>query len=294
MILTEGGQLVIHDLQHWQPTPLTLPVQELPPMTLARLVPTVSLAVLKESTAGGSAAVSPRPSSSGLPSPSPRGSEAPSAGAVALHTQQQQQGPLPQHALTLDRVRACSRRGGALGEGGGNGLAPPPLEHWPFTGGQPAASLAGSGNAAAAASVRRHPSALYFSGHRDGRVRVWDATTQVPELLLTIPAVAGQERLRAVTAMEVGHLEQAGLLPAAGVLKLQRALATNSSSLPCSCQLYSVGQTNFCCIPPGSLSCALRAGGPILRDCDGGPRRRRCQSVPVLRLAAKRAPHEYR
>ncbi|KAL4458921.1 hypothetical protein ABPG75_013786 [Micractinium tetrahymenae] len=194
MILTEGGQLVIHDLLHWQPTPLTLPVQELPPMTLARLVPTVSLAVLKESTAGGSAAVSPRPSSTGLPSPSPRGGEPLSAGSVALHVQQQQQGALPQHALTLDRVRACSRRGGGAGEGGGEGLAPPPLEHWPFTGGQPAASLAGS---------RRHPSALYFSGHRDGRVRVWDATTQVPELLLTIPAAAGQERLRAVTAMEV-------------------------------------------------------------------------------------------
>ncbi|KAL4431642.1 hypothetical protein ABPG77_001484 [Micractinium sp. CCAP 211/92] len=206
MILTEGGQLVIHDLQQWQPTPLTLPVQELPPMTLARLVPTVSLAVLKESTAGGSAAVSPRPSSCGLPSPSPRGGEPPSAGSVAVHLQQQQQqqqGPLPQHALTLDRVRACSRRGGALGDGGADGPAPPPLEHWPFTGGQPAASLAACGSAAAAASVRRHPSALYFSGHRDGRVRVWDATTQVPELLLTIPATAGQERLRAVTAMEV-------------------------------------------------------------------------------------------
>lgn len=172
-------------------------------MTLARLVPTVSLAVLKESAAGGSAAVSPRPSSTGLASPSPRGGEAPSAGSVALQVQQQQQqGPPPQHALTLDRVRACSRRGGALADAGGSG-PPPPLEHWPFTGGQPAASLA-SGSAASAASVRRHPSALYLSGHRDGRVRVWDATTQVPELLLTIPAVAGQERLRAVTAMEVG------------------------------------------------------------------------------------------
>lgn len=32
---------------------------------------------------------------------------------------------------------------------------------------------------------------------------MWDATTQVPEMLLTIPATAGQERLRAVTALEV-------------------------------------------------------------------------------------------
>ncbi|PSC76739.1 R-Tomsyn-like family [Micractinium conductrix] len=186
MILTEGGQLVVHDLQRWQPTPLTLPIQEMPPITVARLVPTVSAALLRDGTivAGGAPAVhSPVIPGSAQPSPSPRGGEPlGSASSVAAA----QQGP--QHGLTLERVRACSRRAGAD--------VPPSADHWPFTGGVPAASLAGMG-------AKRHPSALYFSGHRDGRVRVWDATTQVPEQLLTIPASAGQERLRAVTALEV-------------------------------------------------------------------------------------------
>jgi hypothetical protein len=210
MILTEGGQLVVHDLQQWQPTPLTLPVQELPPITVAKLVPTVSVALLQSDgrEAGGSAAVSPRcgaglgaAGGSALPSPSPRGGEASSsspAGAAAA-------APLPQHALTLEKVRACSRR---FSQQPGGAAESSLLDHWPFTGGQPACSLAGGGGggepAGSASSAGRHPSSLYFSGHRDGRVRVWDATTQVPELLLTIPAVAGQERLRAVTALEVG------------------------------------------------------------------------------------------
>lgn len=96
-------------------------------------------------------------------------------------------------------MRASSRRSS---QGPGSSLEAALPEHWPFTGGQPACSLAGGGEGAAA-GAKRHPSALYFSGHRDGRVRVWDATMQVPELLLTIPMAAGQERLRAVTAMEV-------------------------------------------------------------------------------------------
>ena len=197
MILTEGGQLVVHDLQRWQPTPLTLPIQEMPPITVARLVPTVSAALLRDGTivAGGAPAVhSPVIPGSAQPSPSPRGGEPlGSASSVAAA----QQGP--QHGLTLERVRACSRRAGAD--------VPPSADHWPFTGGVPAASLTGMG-------AKRHPSALYFSGHRDGRVRVWDATTQVPEQLLTIPASAGQERLRAVTALEVRGRGVRGAQPA--------------------------------------------------------------------------------
>lgn len=272
-------------------------------MTLARLVPTVSLAVLKESAAGGSAAVSPRPSSTGLASPSPRGGEAPSAGSVALQVQQQQQqGPPPQHALTLDRVRACSRRGGALADAGGSG-PPPPLEHWPFTGGQPAASLA-SGSAASAASVRRHPSALYLSGHRDGRVRVWDATTQVPELLLTIPTAAGQERLRAVTAMEVG-LAPTRLHAVAGVPRACSVHAAFTCGFLIPWGPPQPHSTCLCCSRPEvsalfretvRISAVLRApyaGGPLLRHCDCGPRRRRCAHLPVLRLPRERAPHEH-
>jgi hypothetical protein len=194
MILTEGGQLVVHELASWQPTPLTLPIQELPPITLSRLVPSVSPALLAEP--GGSAAVSPRSPGGGAPAAAPastsRGSGSTTPG---MH------GGLPQHALTLGKVRACSRR---CGGGGGEpvGAAAAALaDHWPFTGGEPAASLAAGGGEEGGG--KRHPSALLFTGHRDGRVRVWDSSTQVPELLLTVPASAGQERLRAVTALEV-------------------------------------------------------------------------------------------
>lgn len=158
MILTEGGQLVIHDLVQWQPQPLTLPAQELPPITVSKLVPTVNAETQGEP--GGSAAVSPRsPSaaSAGLPSPSPLDPNPLSAQSCPAGPA----APLSQHALTLDRVRACSRRL-ALTPSGGAGLEHSVLEHWPFSGGQPAASLAGSGGG------RRHPSALYFTGHRDG------------------------------------------------------------------------------------------------------------------------------
>jgi hypothetical protein len=103
MILTEGGQLVVHELASWQPTPLTLPIQELPPITLSRLVPSVSPALLAEP--GGSAAVSPRSPGGGAPAAAPastsRGSGSTTPG---MH------GGLPQHALTLGKVRACSRR----------------------------------------------------------------------------------------------------------------------------------------------------------------------------------------
>ncbi|EFN53326.1 hypothetical protein CHLNCDRAFT_137041 [Chlorella variabilis] len=219
MILTEGGQLVVHDLASWQPTPLTLPIQELPPITVSAFVPTVSVALLAEP--GGSAAVSPRSpklsaasggaGGGGAPSPSPRGGgpASASAAAAAAGTAAAAGQALPQHALTLDRVRACSRRAGQqagdAGAGGSHHHHSLP-DHWPFSGGEPACSMAaggGGGGDAAAGTAKRHPSALYFTGHRDGRVRVWDATVQVPELLLTVPATAGQERLRAVTAMEV-------------------------------------------------------------------------------------------
>lgn len=158
MILTEGGQLVIHDLLHWQPQPLTLPAQELPPITVSKLVPTVNAE--QQGEPGGSAAVSPRSPSAasvGLPSPSP-------LDPGPLSAQSCPAGPaasLPQHALTLDRVRACSRRLGSVPSGGA-GQEPSVLEHWPFSGGQASTSLAGSGGG------RRHPSALFFSGHRDG------------------------------------------------------------------------------------------------------------------------------
>ena len=257
MILTEGGQLVVHDLQQWQPTPLTLPVQELPPITVARLVPTVSVALLQSDgrEAGGSAAVSPRSGAglgagggSALPSPSPRGGEASSsspAGAAPA-------APLPQHALTLDKVQACSRRFSR--QPGGSAAESSLLDHWPFTGGQPACSLAGGGGgepAGSASSAGRHPSALYFSGHRDGRVRVWDATTQVPELLLTIPAAAGQERLRAVTALEVGVPRVSGL--SAGCHPISDTHADKASQPPTTLQSFLTTAAPLLLAPPRLL-----------------------------------------
>jgi hypothetical protein len=200
MILTEGGQLVVHDLQTWQPTPLTLPIQELPPITLSRLVPSVSVALLAEHP-GGSAAVSPRTSIGGASA----STEASPSRLLPGSSSSAARGTLPQHCLTLEKVRACSRRAAAQQReappvGASHSLA----DHWPFAGGEPACSVAaGSGDDSATGSGKRHPSAFYFTGHRDGRVRVWDATMQVPELLLTVPASAGQERLRAVTALEV-------------------------------------------------------------------------------------------
>lgn len=49
---------------------------------------------------------------------------------------------------------------------------------------------------------------LFFSGHEDGRVRVWDMTGSVPGLLTTVPFDSGGPgvRLRAVTCLQVGQL----------------------------------------------------------------------------------------
>ena len=46
---------------------------------------------------------------------------------------------------------------------------------------------------------------LYFTGHEDGRVRVWDVTGHVPSLLTTVPFDSGGPgvRLRAVTSLQV-------------------------------------------------------------------------------------------
>ena len=166
MVLTEGGQLVVHDLHEWHPHPLTLPFQELPPITASQFVPTVSTEQAAELTGQG---------------PSKR----------------------VQHALTLPgllELRTHDTRNGRM-----NNV----ISDWPFTGGEPAVCDA------KAMSSGCHPSALLMTGHRDGKIRVWDSTAQVPVLLTTVPssgaiaattaAASGQqqERLRAVTCFDV-------------------------------------------------------------------------------------------
>ena len=39
VVLTEGGQLMVHDLKSLQPLPLSLPFQELPPVTASLFLP---------------------------------------------------------------------------------------------------------------------------------------------------------------------------------------------------------------------------------------------------------------
>lgn len=66
---------------------------------------------------------------------------------------------------------------------------------WVFSGGgKPAARQAPLGG-----------SDLYFTGHEDGRVRVWDATGNVPGLLATVPFDSGGPgvRLRPVSCFQV-------------------------------------------------------------------------------------------
>jgi len=71
-----------------------------------------------------------------------------------------------------------------------------------FSGGQPpaAAGLADGGGAEAGFAGD-----LLYTGHRDGRVRVWDASSEVPVVLTTVPFDAGGQtgRLRGVTALDV-------------------------------------------------------------------------------------------
>lgn len=49
---------------------------------------------------------------------------------------------------------------------------------------------------------------LYFTGHRDGRVRVWELSTNVPALLATVPHDSGGPggRLRGVTALQASSM----------------------------------------------------------------------------------------
>lgn len=204
MVLTEGGQLVIHDLQEWHPYPLTLPFQELSPITVSKYGVTLSAQQARRAMKGFE--------------------DVPST--------------LVQHALTLDALyAACKpqkashyRHQDAVARSSPYATAPGSDAHdeahqrhtgvlddagpgsWPFRGGHPALlsiDMMSSGC---------HSSSLLFTGHRDGRVRVWDAVAQVPSLLTTVPsagAATREERLRAITALEV--------CPVSGILAVGHA-----------------------------------------------------------------------
>ncbi|KAK9811618.1 hypothetical protein WJX72_007037 [[Myrmecia] bisecta] len=154
IVLTEGGQLMVHDLVSFTPVPLSLPFQELPPVT-------VSSFVASASETGPDGAV--------LPTTAP-------------------------HGLTLDRLRGTRAHGASLTTSiSKKGTAW--RWRWVFAGGAPPQRPAGAAGACD----------LYLTGHRDGRVRVWDMTSNVPDLLATVPFDSGGAggRLREVTALQV-------------------------------------------------------------------------------------------
>ena len=99
--------------------------------------------------------------------------------------------PLGPNAVTLDALRALrAMQAGAQ------------TNTWKwrfvFSGGSPPLPLP-------AAEGSGFPGDLLYTGHRDGRVRVWDASSEVPMLLATVPFDAGGQtgRLRGVTAVDV-------------------------------------------------------------------------------------------
>lgn len=145
MILTEGGQLIVHDLASWDPSPLSLKFQELPPITCTKFVASLDL--------------------DGI------------------------------HVPSLKEMRYLS-------------LNYVTDSRWPFHGGIPPDNYFNSeydymslGNTVA------HPSAMLACGHRDGRVRFWDATSEVPRYLVTVPAsaalLANEGRIQSVTCIDV-------------------------------------------------------------------------------------------
>ena len=48
---------------------------------------------------------------------------------------------------------------------------------------------------------------LYFTGHRDGRVRAWDMTSNVPALVATVPHDSGGPggKLRGVASLQASR-----------------------------------------------------------------------------------------
>ncbi|KAK9908560.1 hypothetical protein WJX75_009693 [Coccomyxa subellipsoidea] len=173
IVLSEGGQLMVHDLRTLQPVPLSLPFQELPPVTASAFAPS-------EPPVGEDANHFPHAVSLA----------ALCAARGAAHS-----------AADSPESRGVSRRWRWVLSGGRPAVLPPPMV--------PPSGSPGDDDDVQPQILEMQPAAgpppLYFTGHRDGRVRVWDMAGEVPGLLATAPFDAGGAggKLRAVCAMEV-------------------------------------------------------------------------------------------
>lgn len=126
LILTEGGQIVVHDMASWEPLPVSLKFQELPPITCSSFLPSIPL----------------------------KHSHSPSLKNLRY--------------LSWKRVEDS---------------------RWPFNGGVPPSNyfISETDYMNGEVDSSSHPSGVVLIGHRDGRVRVWDAVSQVPKLMCTVP-----------------------------------------------------------------------------------------------------------
>ena len=168
MILTEGGQLVVHDLATWEPLPVSLKFQELPPLTCGAFLPSIHAS----------------------------GCHVPSLKNLRFlswkHVEDSKwpfSGGVPPPNYFINETDYMNGDGALFGASGGSGIS--------------------SGK-----KYSTHPSGLLLYGHRDGRVRAWDATSEVPKHMTSVPvdlqAMKDEGRLMPATCLDACPLS--GLL----------------------------------------------------------------------------------
>lgn len=191
MILTEGGQLVVHDLETWEPLPVSLKFQELPPFSCSTFMASI-----------------------------------PDSGS---------------HSPCLKNLRFLSWKH---------------IEDtkWPFNGGVPPSNYFISESEYLTGENQEqgtHPAGVLMCGHRDGRIRVWDATSAVPKHMTTVPQtldiVSREGRLMPVTCfdvcpisglMAVGHVGgQVRVYQFSTTAQSTRRVCLDESKLPYDIQL---------------------------------------------------------
>ena len=149
MILTQGGQLVVHNIATWEPLPVSLKFQELSPISSTSFMASI--------------------------------------------------GHVDSHSPCLKNVRYLSWKHVEDSK-------------WPFNGGIPPKNYFISeseymqSDEKAGQKFVTHPSGMVLMGHRDGRLRVWDATSEVPKHLTTVPSsleiISGEGRIMPVTCFD--------------------------------------------------------------------------------------------